>query len=382
MSSKGSGLWSKMHALVGHLAQGAGGLVGEVAQVRRDLLTTLTPLVAVTVEEYDLPAPISINGIKLDIATSLTPVSYSGSALDGAIGAGKISPPRPITVIVPNVNPTHAPATFTITGLDVQGKPISEVVTGCNAGGGGTYSTKTCFAYVTNVSAIAGTTAANATFHIGVGNSTKAFGLSLTPKLRSGQTVPLVRREVYDGSVVTSGTLTAVATHPPYGAYIPSVDAATVAAATTSGSVDMTTAGLYGAGTLDTTVLVITVNGVGPVTLTFAAAGNAANEAAALAAIAAAFPGLVVTTDAVTHHLILTDSLSGAQESFIIAADVTSTANPFLGLTAGTYAGTGHRYTYEYEFDGSQQVVYDTVSVLKGAAGPVVPPPGSGAPSV
>ena len=53
--SNGSGLWSTQAALLPHLLHGQGGISGEVYAVRKDMGIVLTPLKAVTVEEYDLP---------------------------------------------------------------------------------------------------------------------------------------------------------------------------------------------------------------------------------------------------------------------------------------------------------------------------------------
>jgi hypothetical protein len=109
------------------------------------------------------------------------------------------------------------------------------------------------------------------------------------------------------------------------------------AAAVVTGSVDMTTSGLYGGGgTLNSETLIITVNGVAN-TLTLNGATNAASEAAFLVAVNALWPGLVATTAAGTHFLVLTDSSPGSTKSITIGA---GTANTHLGLTAATTSGT------------------------------------------
>ena len=101
------------------------------------------------------------------------------------------------------------------------------------------------------------------------------------------------------------------------------------------GTQDITNAALYGiGGLLDTETLILTVNGVGPVTLTFAGAGNSLNEAAMLAAIDAAFPGLLATQVPNGVDLLLTDlARNGA---VIVGA---GSANAHLGLTPGTFRG-------------------------------------------
>ena len=103
------------------------------------------------------------------------------------------------------------------------------------------------------------------------------------------------------------------------------------------GTQDITAAGLYGVGgLLDTETLILTVNGVNH-TLTFAGAGNSANEAAMLAAINAEWAGLLAAQGLPPGNpLTLTDLVIGG--AIIIGA---GTANGHLGLTAGTYRSTG-----------------------------------------
>lgn len=105
-----------------------------------------------------------------------------------------------------------------------------------------------------------------------------------------------------------------------------------------SGSVDLTTGGLYGGvGSLDGKSIILTVNGVGPTTLNLVGTTNAVSEAALLAAINVAYPGLTATADAITHFLTLTDNLSGSTHAILVGA---GTANGTLGLTPGSIAGT------------------------------------------
>lgn len=103
------------------------------------------------------------------------------------------------------------------------------------------------------------------------------------------------------------------------------------------GTTDVSSGALYGGGgTLDTLTLILNVNGGGSTTLTLNGAGNTANEAAFLAAIAAQWPALVATDSGASdgHKLVLTD-VPGT--TITVGA---GTANTALGLTPGTYAGT------------------------------------------
>ncbi len=348
--SIGSGLFKKMHGKLQHLLN-AGGLAGEIADVRKDIAATVSPMLAVTVEEYIRPSGAVAAAVLAVTASSLSAQTYTQQS---GVSSAKLFPPRNITVTTAGATATHAPATVTINGLDAQGLPLAETITGVN-GGAGTYSGVKCFSQVISVvtPAAAGT---DATFSVNTGI---VMGLGQTPKLRAGQALPLIRREVYDGSIVTNGVLTLPATNPPYGAYTPNTAPVTPTAAAFTGSTDITAAGLYGAGgTLagggTPLALVLTVNGVGPTTLTFDGTGgtSSASEAAMLAAINAAFPGLTATQNG-SNHLVLTDNTSGALASMVLAAVGTSTANTVLGLTAGTQTGTGHQYCIDYEFDGS-----------------------------
>ena len=349
--SNGSGLFKNQQGRLAHLLQ-AGGMSGEVRDVRLDLAAVLGALVAVTIEEYDYP---NAAGGTVILGASL---STTGTAATYAVGGAaglKLSPPRNVQVVVTSAGtPTHMPHSLTVHGLDAQGRPLSAVITGLNGGGGGTYSGVACFALVQKL--VTSADGGGVDGHFSVSNGA-VIGLSQTPKLRSGQTLGLVRREVVDGAVVTTGTLTAPATNPPFGAYTPSAAPATQAAAVaTAGTVDMTTAGLYGgAGSLDGTQLWINVNGAGSLHLVLSGTGNAATEAALLAALRAEWPGLVFATQAGTNFLLISTVKQDESAQIIIAADVSSTANPFLGLTAGTYNGAGHRYSMEYEYDASLQ---------------------------
>ena len=57
------------------------------------------------------------DAIKTSIASSTSTVTYSGAALNGAIGSGAISPPRNILITTAGGTPADAPATATITGF-------------------------------------------------------------------------------------------------------------------------------------------------------------------------------------------------------------------------------------------------------------------------
>jgi hypothetical protein len=355
-TGNGSGLWGTQAPTKPHLIVGPGGVSQEVFDVRKDLSATLAPLVAITVEEYDGPPPAVPAAIMPVTASQTAAVDYQYAGLTGSIGDGVISPPRNIEVVVAGSTATQAPASFTINGLDAWGRALSETISG-TSGGAATYTGTHCFAKVTSVTAPAGT-GTGATFSIGTG---VVIGLSQYPKLRAAQALPLVRREVYDGNIVTNGVLTLPATNMPFGAYTPGTAPATVAAAVATGSVNLNAGGTFGpSGTLSDSgandlILKITVNGVlGALTLN--GTTNVASAAAFIAAIEAEWPALTASING-SGFLVLTDKLAGAAYSIVFPSDVTNTAYAVVGLggTGGaTDAGTGHYYAIEYEFDATQ----------------------------
>jgi hypothetical protein len=348
-TGKGSGLFAKQEPLFPHIVQGNTGLGGEIADLRRALLAVLSPLIATTIEEYDAPQPALPTSVMAVTASSLTLVSYTHQT---GVSSAAIVPPRNIEVVVAGTTPAHMGASVLITGLDAQGKLLTETITG-TSGGAGTYVGIKCFSQVLSVAPAAGT-GTDATFSVGTGI---VIGLSQTPKLRAGQTTPLIKHEIVDAAVVTTGTLATTTAHPPYGAYVPATAPTTPAAASVTGSANITSAGLYGpSGTLagggTGLTLILNVNGAGALTLTFDGTGgtNAASEAAMLAAIEAEWPALLATQTA-GDFLELTTIGVGAIYSIVIGAGTATTA---LGLTEpATYDGTGHSYAYEYEFDAS-----------------------------
>lgn len=383
--SVGSGLWSTQAALFPHLAQGFHGMIGEVADVRRDIAIVLTPLKAVTVEEYDAPPPAVPAAIMAaGTLSSTSSQTFNAQSMTGSIGIPwKISPPRNTEVVVSGSGtPADMGASVTINGLDAWGRQLSETITG-TSGGAGTYAGVKCFAQITSVVVAAGT-GALAQFSVGTGI---VIGLSQYPKARTGIYIPLIQREMVDGALLSSptGALTLTTTNPPFGAYTPATAPTTPGAAVVTGTVDLNTGGTYGAsGTLSNSgannlVLEMTVNGqLGSLTLN--GTTNVASQAAFLAAINAEWPGLTATVNG-SGFLVLTDNKNGAGYEIVIPADSSNTAYAVVGVggTGGsTTAGTGHSYAIDYEFDGTKQPTYAAI----GTPGPIVPPPGSNAPTI
>jgi len=95
-----------------------------------------------------------------------------------------------------------------------------------------------------------------------------------------------------------------------------------------TGTADLTAGGLYGGGgTLNGTTLILNVAGAGALTLNLAGAGNAASEAALIAAIRAEWPALTIAGQGpglTGKNLVLTGP------SLVVGA---GSANAFLGLS-------------------------------------------------
>jgi hypothetical protein len=347
----GSGLWGTQAPTRPHLLVGPGGLAEEVLDVRKDLAATLAPLLGVAIEEFDGPPPATATAILPVTASQTVAATYSYAALTGSVGDAEMYPARNIEVVVAGGTPANMPASVTITGFDAQGNALSETITG-TSGGAGTYVTASCFAQVQSVSLPAGT-GTGATFSVGTG---AVIGLSFLPKLRCGQSVPLVRNEIVDGVLIgppATGVITTPQAHPPYGSYTPATAPTSSSAAVVTGTANLNTAALYGgnggAGTLNGLTLILTVNTVAK-TLTLNAQTNAFSLAALLQAINVAWPGLAATVNS-SGYLVLTDLKKGSVFTIVVGA---GTANTLLGLSAGTTAGTGHSYSIEYEIDGNQ----------------------------
>lgn len=110
-------------------------------------------------------------------------------------------------------------------------------------------------------------------------------------------------------------------------------------AASVVGTTDITAGALYGGGgTLNGLTIIINVQGGGALTLTLSGVGNAASEAALLAAIQAEWPQLTaVQGGGGGNKLVLTDTVVGATSTFTVGA---GTANTALGLSAVVHNGT------------------------------------------
>jgi hypothetical protein len=210
----GSGIFDSKKPALPHLVRGAGGIAGEINDLRQDIVSEFDPLAAIVVEEF---TNLAAAGAALISIAAASQVAAGRSATLLALAAN-ISPPRNITVTTAGGTPADAPATATVTGTDINGDPLTEDLTipqtATIAAG-----TKT-FATVTSIVETAGQgTAATMSYGIGV-----VVGLGKKVVLRAG--LPAVVKEIAAGSLApTPGTFTAPTVAVPNGGYAPNTAA-------------------------------------------------------------------------------------------------------------------------------------------------------------
>ncbi len=209
MGTLGSGLFSKQHAIRAHLAQGMHGWSGELAEVRKDILTCLTPLAGVAVEEFDAPAAASTTAMQAATATVVAGITYTTAAGGGLTDLSATTlevAARNVTFTTAGTTPAHAPASALITGFDAAGLAQTETVT--PAVTAATVSGVTGWSKITSIAfgAAGGT---DATVSVGFGS---VIGLKNVAKPRTGATTAQPPfREYVDGALpATAGTIDTV----------------------------------------------------------------------------------------------------------------------------------------------------------------------------
>jgi len=199
--SAGSGLFSNQAAQIPHLVPtGGGGVAGEVGDLRADVSRTLSPMAAITVEEFTNPVAGGAAVLKAATATTVSPATVLEAALLAPGVAILAAQPRNLTFTTAGATPADAPATALITGTRsgvAQTETVTLAQTAATATGVKLFSTVTSIVY-----AAADGTAA--TVAIGIGD---AMPLTKTPKARAGLTAAV--REIAVGVVVTTGTISA-----------------------------------------------------------------------------------------------------------------------------------------------------------------------------
>lgn len=202
----GSGIFNSKRPNAPHLN------TGEVADLRADIKAEFSSLAAIVVEEFtDPPAA----GAALISVAALTQVAAGRSATLLPLAAN-ISPPRNITVTNTGTGtPADVPASATVTGKDINGVTMTEVLTipqtatitpGAKA-----------FASVSSIVEGVGE-GATGTLSYGIGT---LIGLGKKAAVRGG--LVAVVKEIAAGSLApTPGAFVVPATGAPNGTYAPS----------------------------------------------------------------------------------------------------------------------------------------------------------------
>lgn len=123
------------------------------------------------VDVFAAPAAADPDGIVAALATAATPQSLTGVALDGAVGAAEMFPPRNVTITLSS-HVDYNLTTAYVRGLDEEGRPVEEAFVIPDAGNV-TLTGNKFFSFVTEVYIPA---------QGGVGGSTQVgFGSKLGP---------------------------------------------------------------------------------------------------------------------------------------------------------------------------------------------------------
>jgi len=214
--SNGSGLLSTQAARLPHLVRGKGGLAGEVADLRDDLESELSPLVALTLDEWVDVAAADSDGVLLSVVSQAAAASYSASDLVGG-AAVELDPPRNITLTCDDSAGTWT-GNLTATGVDINGDAITEDIAFTN---NTTTAGAKMFARVDSLEADAQNDA-NGNWEVGWGTI-----IGLSKPIMSVAGALLVALEVEAGTVkaadALAGTYADAATGAPNGSYDPGV---------------------------------------------------------------------------------------------------------------------------------------------------------------
>lgn len=217
MASK---LFGSKNPIKPHLVVGPGGLAAEVYDVRRDVEAAFSAMETggglIRTDEFADPVAASVDAIKLSIATDTSAAAYGTTALDGAVGATEMVPPRNPTVTASaSGDVTGGAVVFTGRVRLADGTLAAATATATVAGGGGaTYAAAGALSFVDSIS-VPAQGGVGGTLSFGFGAS---LGLKAVVKERAGLLAPL--REVAVGAVVTTGAF-ATPTGCPVTVYTP-----------------------------------------------------------------------------------------------------------------------------------------------------------------
>ena len=196
---------------------GAGGISGEIQDLRNDLEASFTTLenlgVAGTgpfvVEEWTNPPAKDTDQFMVSKNFTAAAQVFTGTGLTGTAA----TPPRNVVVGV-TIATTGGTGTITVKGLDVAGAAITETFAIPDATG--TVVGNKAFASVNEVDVPAHGGLFTGSVIVGTGDK---IGLAKKAKTRAGGV--MVVQEIVDGSLATNGVFAVAATGLPNGTYAP-----------------------------------------------------------------------------------------------------------------------------------------------------------------
>jgi hypothetical protein len=161
------------------------------------------------------PVILDLNGIKTAFALAAVDTTYSGTGLNGAVGALPLDYARNITIRAITVGgeatEEHA---VVVRGLDKFGQPLVETITVGAQGAGADNTTQGLYAFssVTSIFVPADVSVAPGDYEIGFGDK-----LGLSKPLSQGGMLA----EFMDNAIAVAGTVALSAVGQPFGTYLP-----------------------------------------------------------------------------------------------------------------------------------------------------------------
>jgi hypothetical protein len=194
---QGSGIFSKYMTLKHHLLVGPGGLAAEVQELATSLEASLAGLKAIFIEEWDAPPAASAAAVLASTASTNGTVTYT--AVAGTVLNTAFTLAARNLVVTGGGTTSNCPTSAVIVGYDAGGNQQTETVALTSGSGTGVKG----WSKVVSIEFLGGTGTAG-TVEVGTGVK---IGLSYGPKLRAGQTSPLLpEREIVDGAALSPST--------------------------------------------------------------------------------------------------------------------------------------------------------------------------------
>lgn len=217
----GSGFFAKnkpsdLHTLGGRVRNG--GVKAEVWRFLSQMYRLFEAAAGIQVQEFTNPPTADTDAwLAAKAPPSGAAVVYykpgsklavdSGSALDGASAAANLGYGRNVTVTTTGADGQFVfPFTVPVEGIDADGAVVTEDIVVSAASSPGTFAGVKPMVRVTKATLPAGCGAISSTGTVEIGFGA-VLGLARTPAARAGLAAPI--REIYDGTAVTDGTISA-----------------------------------------------------------------------------------------------------------------------------------------------------------------------------